>query len=129
MDIVVIILGILMSIGLGYLINEWRHIDKKEKKAEKIAKDSMDRFIKYTDGEEFEYTITHTPPKGVDKQETYCINFHSTSTQGPPRRSAMTTLEDLLKIALKNENYEYAAQLRDKINKIKNSKNEDNIPQ
>jgi excinuclease UvrABC helicase subunit UvrB len=123
MDIVVIILGILMSIGLGYLINEWRHIVKKEKKAEKIAKDSMDRFIKYTNGEEFEYTITHTPPKGMDKQDEYSINFHSTSTQGPPRESAMATLEGLLEIALKNENYEYAAQLRDKLIQIQYNKN------
>ena len=122
MDIVVIILGILMSIGLGYLINEWRHIDKKEKKAEKIAKDSMDRFIKYTNGEEFEYTITHTPPKGVDKQDEWDINFHQIP-QGPSRESAMATLEGLLEIALKNENYEYAAKLRDKLVKIQYNKN------
>ena len=121
MDIVVIILGILMSIGLGYLINEWRHIVKKEKKAEKIAKDSMDRFIKYTNGEEFEYTITQTPSKGVDKQDEYSINFHSTSTQRPPR--SIRHLEDLLEIALKNENYEYAAQLRDKLIQIQYNKN------
>lgn len=51
-------------------------------------------------------------------------NYHSTRTQGPPRRSAMATLEDLLESALKNENYEIAAKLRDRINKQKN--NEDN---
>ena len=121
MDIVVIILGILMSIGLGYLINEWRHIVRKEKKAEKIAKDSMDRFIKYTNSEEFEYTITQTPSKGVDKQDEWDINFHSTSTQGPPR--SIRHLEDLLEIALKNENYEYAAKLRDKLIQIQYNKN------
>ena len=37
------------------------------------------------------------------------------STQGPPRGGVMATLEDLLKIAIKNENYEYAAKLRDRI--------------
>ena len=35
--------------------------------------------------------------------------------QGPPRGSVMATLEDLLEIAIKNENYEYAAKLRDRI--------------
>ena len=53
MDIVVIILGILMSIGLGYLINEWRHIDKKEKKAEKIAKDSTRKYQTLDNGIKF----------------------------------------------------------------------------
>ena len=130
MDIVVSILVVLMSMIVGYLISEWRHIDKENRKAEKISKESMDRFItRNPNSEEFEYTIIQEPPKGVDKQETYCINFHSTGTQGPPRKSSTTTLEDLLEIALKNENYEYAAQLRDRINKIKNNKNEDNIPQ
>jgi len=116
MDVVVAILIVLMSMIVGYLISEWRHIDKKNRKAEKIKKDSMDRFITdypKTPDEAFK-TITYTNDWG--------INFHSTNTQGPPRESAMATLEDLLEIALKNENYEYAAQLRDRINKQKNNK-------
>ena len=124
------ILVVLVSVVLGYLINEWRHIVKKEKKLEKIAKDSMDRFKEYPLGtnEAFEYTIIQEPCIGFDKidddkLDEWSINFHSTSTQGPPRRSAMATWEGLLEIALKNENYEQAAKIRDRINKIKNNKN------
>ena len=108
MDIVVSILVVLMSMIVGYLISEWRHIDKENRKAEKISKESMDRFMSKprTSDEAFK-TITYT--------DEYGLNFHSTSTQGPPRKSAMATLEDLLEIALKNENYEYAARLRDRI--------------
>ena len=133
MDIVVSILVVLMSMIVGYLISEWVHIDKENRKRKRDKDYGLNKefYKEYPLGtnEAFEYTIIQEPPKGVDKQETYCINFHSTGTQGPPRKSSTTTLEDLLEIALKNENYEYAAQLRDRINKIKNNKNEDNIPQ
>tara|TARA_R110002020_G_scaffold91018_1_gene221293 strand:- start:1013 stop:1375 length:363 start_codon:yes stop_codon:yes gene_type:complete len=117
MDVVVAILVILMSMIVGYLISEWVHINKENRKAEKKSKESVDRFMSKprTSDEAFK-TITYT--------DEYGLNFHSTSTQGPPRRSVMATLEATLKAALKNENYEYAAKLRDRINKQKN--NEDN---
>jgi len=117
MDIVVIILGVLMSIILGYLINEWRHIIKKEKKAEKLSKESIDRFITNypkTPNESFK-TITYT--------DVFGLNYHSTSTQGPPRKSVIATLEDRLIAALEDEDYELAAKLRDELIKIQYNKN------
>ncbi len=128
MDVVLEISLILLGIIVGYLISTWPRVNLGNRKRKRdeyygLYKESYRKYPLSTD-EAFEYTITHEPPKGVDKQETYCINFHSTSTQGPPRKSSTTTLEDLLEIALKKENYEYAAKLRDRINKQKN--NEDN---
>lgn len=115
MDVVLEISLILLGIIVGYLISTWPRVNLGNRKAEKISKDSMDRFMSKprTSDEAFK-TITYT--------DEYGLNFHSTSTQGPPRRSAMATLEATLKAALKNENYEYAAKLRDRINKLKNNK-------
>ena len=136
MDIVVSILVVLMSMIVGYLISEWVHIDKENRKRKRDKDYGLNKefYKEYPLGtnEAFEYTIIQEPCIGFDKidddkLDEWDINFHSTSTQGPPR--SIRHLEDLLEIALKNENYEYAAQLRDRINKIKNNKNEDNIPQ
>lgn len=106
-----------MGMAIGYVFNEWWNRKKDYRKAEKISKESMDRFMSkpITSGVIF---------NSIDISDEYGLNFHSTSTQGPPRRSAMATLEATLKAALKNENYEYAAKLRDRINKQNN--NEDN---
>lgn len=117
MDIVVHILLIvpfLMGMAIGYVFKDWIRAYKKKRKIkeELLDKKNLDQQDKIRDR--------------IDRinEDYYSMNYHSTSTQGPPRRSAMATLEDLLEGALKNENYEIAAKLRDRINKQKN--NEDN---
>ena len=119
MNVVVAVLVILMSMIVGYLISEWVHnhiynvdTDKEDRRRKK---EFYRKRMEETD-ESYETTI---------KTRNWDINFHSISTQEPPR-TRITTLEFTLKAALKNENYEYAAKLRDRINEIKNNKsNED----
>jgi len=112
MDVVLEISLILMGMIVGYLIGTWPRINLGNRKEELLNKKNLDWQDKL---------------RGIRKDEImendWGINFHSTSTQGPPRRSAMATLEGLLEIALKNENYEYAAQLRDKLIQIQYNKN------
>ena len=52
------------------------------------------------------------------------LDINDLNTQGPPRGSVMEfiTLEDLLKRAIEEENYENASKLRDAIEKQKNNK-------
>lgn len=126
MDVILEISLILMGMIVGYLISTWPRINlgnrkrKRDKDYGLNNSDNLDWQDKLRTSESYESESWET----TINTRNWDINFHSTSTQGPPRRSAMATLEDLLEIALKNENYEYAAKLRDRINKQKN--NEDN---
>jgi len=126
MDVVLEISLILMGMIVGYLIGTWPRINlgnrkrKRDKDYGLNNSDNLDWQDKLRTSESYESESWES----TINTRNWDINFHSTSTQGPPRRSAMATLEDLLEIALKNENYEYAAKLRDRINKQKN--NEDN---
>jgi protein-arginine kinase activator protein McsA len=95
MDIIVSILGVLMSVILGYLINELRHIKKKERELAKMKTPGRD-FIKY---------------------------FKENLVTPQPDRTMIDVWGDYLKIAIKNENYEHAAKLRDRIKKLKTNKN------
>ena len=96
MDIVVSILVVLVSVVLGYLINEWRHIKKKKRELAKMETPGRD-FIKY---------------------------FKENLVTPQPDKTMVDVWGDYLKIAIENENYEYAAKLRDKIKKLKNQKNQ-----
>lgn len=129
MDIVVHILLIvpfLMGMAVGYVFKDWIRSIKKKRTIKKANKESYKEYPLSTDEAFRKEPCIGFDKTDADKLDEYSINFHSTITQGPPRRSAMATLEDLLENALKNENYEIAAKLRDRINKIKNNKlNED----
>tara|TARA_R110001583_G_scaffold2725_13_gene19104 strand:+ start:9350 stop:9640 length:291 start_codon:yes stop_codon:yes gene_type:complete len=95
MDIVVSILVVLVSVVLGYLINELRHIKKKKRELAKMKTPGRD-FIKY---------------------------FKDNLVTPQPDRTMIDVWGDYLKIAIKNENYEHAAKLRDRIKKLKTNKN------
>ena len=94
---------IIMGWCIGYLSHKGIRAYKKNRKEELLDKKNLDWQNKIRD-------------RIIDDHR----NYHVTNTQGPPRRSPShfhmeASLEDLLKIAIKNENYEYAAKLRDRI--------------
>ena len=102
MDIVVYII---LGWCIGYLSHEWIKSYQKKRTIQRANR---------------EYPKT----SNLDYHDQICNNYYSTSTA--PRKSAMRfiTLEDLLKGAIEEENYENAAKLRDAIKKQNN--NEDN---
>lgn len=106
-----------MGMAIGYVFKEWIRAYKKKRK---IKEELLNK--KNLDWQDKLRKIR----KDEINEDYYSINFHSTSTQGPPRKSAMRfiTLEDLLNSAIEEENYENAAKLRDAIKKQNN--NEDN---
>lgn len=116
-----------MGMAIGYVFKDWIRSIKKKRTIKRANKEFYKEYPLSAD-ESFnacrEVPLFGMDQEDADKLDKWNINYHSTSTQGPPRRSAMATLEDLLESALKNENYEIAAKLRDRINKLKN--NEDN---
>ncbi len=137
MDIVVhvlLIVPFLMGMAIGYVFKDWIRSIKKKRTIKRANKEFYKEYPlsadeAYNDGKPLTNSCREVPLFGFDQEDAdkldkWNINYHSTSTQGPPRRSAMATLEDLLESALKLENYEIAAKLRDRINKLKN--NEDN---
>ena len=111
---IALIVPFLMGMAIGYVFKEWIRSIKKKRKEELLNKKNLDWQDKIRD--------TH---RNI-LEDYYSMNYHSTSTQGPPRKSAMRfiTLEDLLNSAIEEENYENAAKLRDAIKKQNN--NEDN---
>ena len=112
MDVVVAILVILMSMIVGYLLNEWIRANKKK------------RTIKRASNKEFYKDYPEEAKKIASAIKDIPISDYDTHFQGPPRKSAMRfiTLEDLLKRAIEEENYENAAKLRDAIKKQNNNK-------
>ena len=114
-EIVLASLFFLMGLSIGFIIWGLDEYKKKRKiKEELLNKKNLDWQDKLRNIINDEKNI----------ENDWGINFHSTSTQGPPRKSAMKfiTLEDLLKKAIEEENYENAAKLRDAIEKQKNNK-------
>jgi len=114
---ILLIVPFLMGMAIGYVFKEWIRAYKKKRK---IKEELLNK--KNLDWQDKLRKIR----KDEINEDYYSINFHSTSTQGPPRKSAMRfiTLEDLLNSAIEEENYENAAKLRDAIKKQNN--NEDN---
>ena len=114
---IALIVPFLMGMAIGYVFKEWIRAYKKKRK---IKEELLNK--KNLDWQDKLRKIR----KDEINEDYYSINFHSTSTQGPPRKSAMRfiTLEDLLNSAIEEENYENAAKLRDAIKKQNN--NEDN---
>ena len=122
MDVVVAILVILMSMIVGYLLNEWIRANKKKRTIKRASnkefyKDYLIQLVKM-------WFKPEEAKKIASAIKDIPISDYDTHFQGPPRKSAMRfiTLEDLLKRAIEEENYENAAKLRDAIKKQNNNK-------